>query len=320
MKSKICLIVPYFGKFNNYFQLFLNSCKFNPEINWLFFTDDQSKYDYPSNVKVIYMTFSEFRKKIQSKFDFRISLERPYKLCDYKCAYGYICSDYLIGYDFWGYCDIDLIFGKITDFITEELLRKYDKIGVLGHFTIFRNDETINRLFMSEIDGTQYYRNVYQDNKSYIFDEEFNRSINTIFEEQKRHLCYFNAFANLYTKTSDFKLITLDIDSRKYIVEKRKRAFFVWENGSLSRYYLLNGKLVKEDFMYMHLMRRKMKVRVNTDLNRYKIIPNAFEPLGLQNIYSDNLHREKAKHFNLHYFRIRTNNLINKIKMRFEHE
>lgn len=88
MKNKICLVVPYFGKFNNYFQLFLNSCERNEEIHWLFFTDDRRRFDYPKNVKVVYCSFEEIKKVFQSKFTFKISLERPYKLCDYKCKIG----------------------------------------------------------------------------------------------------------------------------------------------------------------------------------------------------------------------------------------
>ena len=41
------------------------------------------------------MTFNELRKLIQSKFDFEISLEKPYKLCDFRPAYGFLFEEYL---------------------------------------------------------------------------------------------------------------------------------------------------------------------------------------------------------------------------------
>ena len=34
----------------------------------------------------------------------------------------------MVGYDFWGHCDMDLIWGDIRNFITEDVLSKYDKI------------------------------------------------------------------------------------------------------------------------------------------------------------------------------------------------
>ena len=60
-------------------------------------------------------------------FDFAITLHTPYKLCDYKPAYGEIFAPELSGYDFWGYGDMDLVFGDLRAYFTEDKLRKYDK-------------------------------------------------------------------------------------------------------------------------------------------------------------------------------------------------
>ncbi len=127
-ESSICLVVLYFGKLPNYFNLWLTSCKYNKTINFLLFIDDETKYDYPDNVKVIYTTFENIKNQIQSKFDFNISLKKPYKLCDYKPAYGYIFNEYLEKYDFWGHCDLDVIFGNLRKFLSEEILMQNDKI------------------------------------------------------------------------------------------------------------------------------------------------------------------------------------------------
>ena len=113
----IAYVVPYFGKFPKGFQFWLLSCKCNPSIDWLIFTDDKTPYDYPENVKVTYWTFDQMKKKAQAIYDFPIFLERPYKLCDFKPAYGEIFADELKDYDFWGHCDIDLVWGNIRNFI-----------------------------------------------------------------------------------------------------------------------------------------------------------------------------------------------------------
>ena len=42
--------------------------------------------------------------------------------------FGHIFSDYLVGYDFWGYGDIDLIYGNISKFITRDMLEQFDCI------------------------------------------------------------------------------------------------------------------------------------------------------------------------------------------------
>jgi hypothetical protein len=98
---KICFIIPYFGKLPNNFDIFLNSCKYNKTINYLLVTDDKTYYEYPDNFRVEYMSFDHLKNKIQNKYDFKINLSKPYKLCDFKPAYGDIFNEYLSEYDFW---------------------------------------------------------------------------------------------------------------------------------------------------------------------------------------------------------------------------
>ena len=103
--KKIGIVVPYYGKFPNYFALFLRSCENNPTIDWIVFTDIMEVVEYPKNVLRVQMTFQELKKWFQSKFDFPIVLDSPYKLCDYKVMTGYLFNDYLKDYDYWGYSD-----------------------------------------------------------------------------------------------------------------------------------------------------------------------------------------------------------------------
>lgn len=319
--KKIVFIIPYFGKFNNYFQLFLNTCELNHDVDWLIFTDDKTNYNYPSNVHVKYTSFDEIKNKIQEKFDFEISLTRAYKLCDYKPAYGYVFQDYIKDYDFWGYCDTDLIWGNIRKFYTEEKLKKYDKIGFLGHCTIFRNKKEINEMFMKEINGIKIYQKVFQseENSSSInctFDEERNQSINTIFENNNIPCDFTENEANIYMKSSNFRLTKYNFSTNRYEIEKNKKAFFVYDNGDLIR-YINNKKIEKEEYMYIHMQSRKMQVSINQNSNyHFKIIPNSFDEIEVNKIDDSTIKKIKTKHFNLHYFKLRSKNLYLKIKKR----
>lgn len=315
--KKIAFIIPYFGKFNNYFELFLSSCKYNPTIDFLIFTDDKTKYNYPKNVKVEYMTFNKLKKLFQSKFDFKISLEKPYKLCDYKPAYGYVFSEYLKSYDFWGFCDTDLIFGDIRKFYTDTLLNKYDKIGVLGHCSIFRNNKVINSVFKNDIDGEEIYKKVFfrKENSSRTgepFDEEFKKSINVLFENAGYKIYEKDQAANIYMKSSNFRLTTYNKKLNDYSIEDKQNAIFIFDKGKLFRHNRLDE--TDTDFLYIHLQSRKMKINTN-NFNTFKIIPNSFDEVDLTK-----LNNEKIKHLNLHYFRLRSKNLIVKTKRRLGHE
>ena len=108
MKSSIIFYCPYFGTIEKtQFSLWLKSCKVNQDISFMIFTDDAEalKVELPGNVQIVTMTWEQFQTLVQSKFDYPISLETAYKICDYRPAFGYIFSDYVNGYDFWGYTD-----------------------------------------------------------------------------------------------------------------------------------------------------------------------------------------------------------------------
>ena len=145
MIMKIMIFSVYFGKLPNYFELWIKSCEKNTNIQFRVITDDRRGYLLPSNVSIEYMTFESFRDKVQKCFDFEISLNVPYKLCDFKPAYGYIFEEYLKGYDYWGYADLDMIFGDITRFLPNG---QYDKISHLAHLCLIRNTYENNRLFI----------------------------------------------------------------------------------------------------------------------------------------------------------------------------
>lgn len=152
--KRIALILPYFGKFPNYFQFFLESIRRNPTIDLLLFTDNEFNFDYPSNVHIHDMSFEQFKAKLQTRFDFPLThLQSPYSLCDFKPAYGYCLQEYLDGYDFWGHCDCDLIFGDIRNILTDNILSRYDRILTRGHLTLYRNDFSTNMAFMDVLLG-----------------------------------------------------------------------------------------------------------------------------------------------------------------------
>lgn len=313
MKS-INMIIPYFGEFPNYFQLFLNSCKMNPTIDWTIITDNKEKYEYPDNVKKIKMTFSELRAKVQEKFDFHVALDKPYKLCDLRPAYGYIFPQLVQGYDYWGYCDLDVIYGDIRKFLTADVLT-YPKVFQLGHFTLIRNEERYNTLFMNQLDGEEYYRKVFQSPESYNFDERFleRKNINDIFEKAGLSIYKECFVADIYTKSSRF---ILDIGDGEH--EKRKNAFFLWNNGKLLRYIKTSDQITVEEYMYIHLQKRKMKVSMDSlNASVYKIIPNAFEKLECSfNDIWKNFDKIKCFHVNFQYYRIRYHNLVTKARRR----
>ena len=173
MNKKLAFITCYIGKLPWYFDYFVHSCTYNPTVDFYVITDDKScEKSVPHNVKLISNTLEDISLLATRKLEFAVNIKSGYKLCDFKPAYGIIFSELLKGYDFWGHCDIDIIFGNIREFITNELLEDHDLISVrpdwlTGCFLLYKNEARINTLYTYSKD----YRKVFGSDKHYCFDE-----------------------------------------------------------------------------------------------------------------------------------------------------
>ena len=296
--KKIAFILPYFGKFNNYFNLFLKSCEYNKDVDWIILTDDEGKYDYPENVKVYYMQFDEIKKIIRSKFDFDVKIETPYKLCDYRPAYGYIFEDYLKKYDFWGHCDCDVIFGKIRDFVTDELLNDYDKLFCLGHLSLYKNSDAVNKGFTSELRGHRRYIDVYSSNVSFTFDEDFlPDNINDVFEANDFKIYKDDWSANFSNRHEDFRLVRYDKLSGNFLKENKNDSIFVYVDGRIKRYQKHINRIKETEYLYMHLQNRNMKIETS-NYKCIKVVPNVFAELEVEKVTDENFNSIRKKYPN----------------------
>lgn len=296
--KKCVFIIPYYGKFPNYFQLFLKSCGENPDFDWLIFTDDHTNYTYPDNVHVHYETFADMQKRVSDAFDFHPQLRRPYKLCDLKPMYGYLFQEYLADYRFWGHCDCDLIFGKINHFITDTLLDAYDKLFVLGHCTLYRNTEENNRRFMLPLEGKEIYRDVLNNDCGYTFDESFlPTNINRIYKQHGIPVFSQDYSGNIKSKSSIIRITRFAADLGVYLTEEPTHAVYEWNNGTLSRTLLRFGNLETSEFMYLHFQRRAMRVLPGVETSdRFQILPNSFEPMPVDIVDAHNFAGITWKH------------------------
>lgn len=170
--KKIAFINCFFGKtWPDYFDYFLKGCEYNPTIDFYIFTNIAPKYKI-KNVHFIKFDLQKFNEMATEKLKVSVSVKDAYKLCDFKPLYGVILQEYISKYDFWGYCDVDLMFGNIREFITNEMLDKYDVISPVdkypaGFFTLYRNIPFINKIFRLSKD----FRKIVQSDRHFCFDE-----------------------------------------------------------------------------------------------------------------------------------------------------
>ncbi len=299
----IILIITYFGKLPNYFQLWLKSVQYNPTVNFLLVTDDKTKYEYPKNIKVIYSTFEDIQKRIKNIFDFKVEIQKPYKLCDYRPFYNIIFSEEVKRYNYWGFCDIDIIFGSIRKFVTEEVLEKYDKIYTRGHLTILKNSPRVNKIIKSNTlicDGYDYVEAL-SSKRSCYFDEW--RGISKIFEI--KNIAQYDEidFADLAISQYNFHMLSIEN-------LKEKNEIFEWEKGHL--YYITEDNK-KEEIIYAHFQKRIMEMNIsNMKTDHFLIIPNEFidyRNIDMNFIYNttriNDYRNKKVKEFYRRYNKIK---------------
>jgi Family of unknown function (DUF6625) len=170
----IAFVVPYVGSWPPWFPAYLQSCKYNPSIRWIFFTDCEIPASVPANVEFVEGSLRDFERLFERKTGMSVSLEMPYKLCDYKPTFGLVFEEHLDGVDFWGHCDVDVVWGNIRKFLaTDELLSSYDVISprrrrIAGTCTLYRNADEVNRLFLAD----RKFERVVRERENCRYDEK----------------------------------------------------------------------------------------------------------------------------------------------------
>lgn len=145
------IILPYFGTWPVWIDLFLYSCSRNPMIDFYIITDCPVPEKVYKNTIFINVSWSEYQNKISSLLSIKYLRKNAYALCDVRPFYGYIHKEIISRYDFWGYCDMDVCFGDLSIIVNERNLKRYDVISthadrISGHFALIRNNEKYRNL------------------------------------------------------------------------------------------------------------------------------------------------------------------------------
>ena len=283
----VCFIIPYFGTLPNYFPLFLRSCEINVDYDWLLLTDDHTPFDYPDNVKVIYMTFDQLKIRFEQRFPFPISLPSPKKLCDFKPTYGFIFEEELKPYPYWGYCDIDLVLGDMGAFLPIAELRKYQKHFYCGHMSIFENSEQMRLLFdkghsRKEGDAAKLgYLDVFQSGGAFAFDEWMPNveTINEVAEAMNICINPETPMLDVRPFRSRFYSTVFDPSVHTWIHNSEDNFIVTWEKGKLYAYSEApDGSLSKKEILYAHFQKRKMNFAdVDLRADSFLFYPNGIK-------------------------------------------
>lgn len=267
----VAFIIPYFGKLHDYFTLFLHSCSLNQSVDFIFVSDIEDFPALPLNCKRLDMSFGELAQKIEKRLGFDVELTNIYKIVDFKPMWGDIFQDELKEYDFWGFCDCDMILGDLRGFFGQIEFCRYDKIFCHGHMTILRNDDLSRSLYKTkggfEREGVFNYEEAFRTKCVVYFDEGGG------FTEICRYLGVRSYESVIYADVSfQRRRFTL----AQPIPTALYPCIFTFEHGDLKRVVYENGQIISYPILYVHLQKRTMEVHITSNIDKYQIIPNAF--------------------------------------------
>jgi len=258
------LIVPHFGNRPSWFPLVVRSMATNPDVHWLLFTD-QPVAHAPPNLVVEVCEFEDLVARIRGHFPFEISLDRPYKLCDFRPAFGEIFADELSAYEFWGHCDLDVVFGRIREHLPLEAFEA-DKILFQGNFALYRNTAEAARWYRHEA-GKISYRDVMTSPEARHFDE-WGGIYWVLRDLGIRHWQQDTIFDLSFASYRTLDEHAPDRTPRRY----------AWEDGEVCEYRLQGREVVRRTALLIHIQKRSMRVPKQDVLaaSRFWIDPNKF--------------------------------------------
>lgn len=295
----IIVIHPYFGNFPDMFPFWLESCKMNKTVDFLIVTDQEISIDSP-NIIVYNSNLQEVKSKIENICGFPVWLEKPYKLCDFRPLFGCIFDSYTKKYDFWGYCDCDLIFGDIRHFLSNDVLNNYDYILGWGHFHVQR---TIDQKFEGVWKSARGlwknigWKEVFQSENNEWFDELPYGAAGRYYElypnrcwmgYSDNHACFespalsklpFLSLFNEYDLWSNWPGYQKHLERLPFL--KRNKGddlhsiIFKKEKSKLYTVGITeSGKIIYNEILYAHFYKRNISIQTK-NLIQYCIRPNA---------------------------------------------
>ena len=265
MKS-IVVIFPHFGTLPPQYKMWRASALCNTDIDFLFFTD--CDVEPARNILVNKISFNQFKEMIQKKFDFPIILDRPYKICEYRPAFAYALEEYIKGYDFWGWGDLDVVYGNIRSFITEEVLSKYHMISGWGHFSLYHNDVKTNTYFMDKHPGYQYYKDAFSTSETSFFDEFGHKGFADKWYDLRHEECWLDwPFDNVSKPKQSYNFCSLN--------RGWDNVLFEYDNGSLYIIRISDGIIERVETLYAHFQHRLFMKDKVTNYNHFLVTPRS---------------------------------------------
>ena len=170
---KIAVLIVYFGSFPEWYPLWRRSALLNPGIDFIVI-QDQRNSGKDGNIhfcrrRMDEISYADKTARIDTKPSY------AYKICDYRPLFGVIFADLIRGYDYWGWGDLDVLYGDILSNLRDSF-GPYDYVstgceGESGPLAFLKNTKAVTQLWRDiddvadKLASDSYY---YMDEKDFV--------------------------------------------------------------------------------------------------------------------------------------------------------
>jgi hypothetical protein len=246
MNPWLILLCFYFGRWPAWMNFFVESCKWNPGVRWRIYTDCGEPENKADNIEYVPISFDDYKAFVRGRLHIAFDPAHPYKLCDLRPALGFLHEPDTVGFPFFGYGDLDVIYGDISHFYGPQQFAELDVVSthperLSGHFAVLRN--------------TPALRHAFEDIPNY----------RALLEAQHQTGVDEAKFSQLFLNSPAY---------RSLFVERHSTVLSVrgWHDGTMNypqRWFWRRGHLTNErdgdrEFLYLHFMRWQSAHWINT--------------------------------------------------------
>ena len=231
------MLCPYFGRWPTWINFFVESCKWNPDVHWRIYTDCGEPENKADNIDFVPISFDDYKGLVRERLNVAFYPVQPYKLCDIKPTLGAVHECEIADYPFFGYCDIDVIYGDISRFYSKEKFANLDVVSthperLSGHFAVLRNTSALRHAFEHIPD----YRVMLEAQQIIGMDES---GFSEIFLNSKKERALFVERHSTVLCWRGWHDGTMNYPQRWF-----------WQRG-----HLTNERDGEREFLYLHFMR-----------------------------------------------------------------
>ena len=142
-EARILLLVPYFGAWPEWIEFHLATARWNRSVEWLYLGDHGPPGRLAPHIRFRAMSLDELRELASARLGRSVALFEPYKVCDLRPAFGALFEELVVEYDYFGWSDIDVLYGDLRRLLGPELgsgadILTFNEAHLSGHLTLLR--------------------------------------------------------------------------------------------------------------------------------------------------------------------------------------